>query len=423
MKKIKLAVVGCGDRGKAYAAHALRNPEEAEIVAAIDINPFALKQMEELHHVPKDRQFTNLDDFLRAKIECDSVINATMDQMHYETAKKIILAGYNQLVEKPVVNNREQLLELRDLAKEKDVSLLVCHVLRYTPFYRTIKAILNSGEIGKISTIEMCEHVGVVHYASSYVRGNWRSEGECGSGFLLAKCCHDMDLLCWLNNQTKPDKVSSVAARGIFTSDNAPEGATKYCYNCPHKDTCLYDAETIHVDIPFGNTFARMNRPVEEISREEKLEFLKTDDFGRCVYKFGYDLVDRQNVSVLFENGSVGTLTVVAASSDPCREIRIVGTKGEIKGRLEDNKLSVHTFVHDKKLFTVNKREIDLSKEIVYGAHSGGDIKLMMDYVRYLNGDNSSISLTSINDSINGHLCVYAAEESRKTDRTIKIED
>lgn len=416
LKKIKAAVVGCGDRGNVYASYAKTVPEEMEIVAATDTDAVALQTTGDKYNLPIGRRFSNIDDFLKAKIECDCVIDATMDSAHYETAKKLIGAGYNLLLEKPIVNNYGQLDELRRMANEKGVSVVICHVLRYTPFYRSIKQLLEEGRIGKIETLEMNEHVGFIHFADSFVRGKWSDENVCGSGLLLQKCCHDTDLMCWLNNSTIPEKVSSFGARALFTPENAPEGAAEFCYECKHNSTCIYDAKKIHLDCDYFyfQTWRGINKPLEKITRSEKEEYLKTSDYGRCVYTLKRKLADRQIVTVAFKNGSMGTLTVTGGCAAAGREISIVGSKGEIKGRLESNKFTLYEIVRDGEKLETRTTEFDVSKEAGGGTrHSNGDLCLMRDYIRYLNGDTSSISITSINDSVNGHACIYAAEESR----------
>ena len=423
MKKIKMVLLGCGDRGNVYTSYALKNPEEAEVVAVIDVDSIALNTTGDKFNIPQERRFSSLDDFLMANIRCDTVVNATMDAWHYETAKKLIEAGYNQLLEKPIVNNEEQLIELRDMANAKGVSILVCHVLRYTPFYRRVKKLLNDGVIGKVLTMEMNEHVGTVHFADSFIRGKWSDEDVCGSGLLLQKCCHDMDLMCWLNNFSEPKSVSSFGARSFFVEENAPEGATEFCYQCPHNQICLYDAKKIHLECDwfYFQTWRGINKPLDQITKDEKIEYLKTSDYGRCVFKLKRRLVDRQMTTVLFADGSMGTLTVVGGSSVPGREIHIVGSKGEIKGRLEDDKFKCVQYIHNGDDYRTNTMEIDLKEEVGDSGHSNGDYCLMYDYVRYLNGDRSSISITSINDSINGHKCVYAAERSRKGNECVKV--
>lgn len=142
MKKLKVALVGAGNRGCVYCDYVFDEPEELEIVAVVDIRELAQKEAGERYHIPACKRFSSLDEFLAEKIECDFVINATMDEMHYETARKLMKAGYNLLQEKPIVPNKEQLLELRDIANEKHIKVNVCHVLRYTPFYKKIKEII-----------------------------------------------------------------------------------------------------------------------------------------------------------------------------------------------------------------------------------------------------------------------------------------
>ena len=230
--------------------------------------------------------------------------------------------------------------------------------------------------------------------------------------------------MCWLNNFSEPKAVSSFGARGYFTEENAPEGATEFCYQCPHNQTCLYDAKKIHYECDwfYFQTWRGINKPLDQITNEEKLEYLKTSDYGRCVFKLKRELVDRQMSTVMFKNGSMGTLTVVGGASVAGREIHIVGSEGEIKGRCESNKFKCIKYVHNGDLYKTQVEEIDLTEEIGTGGHSNGDYCLMYDYVRYLNGDRSSISITSIEDSVNGHKCVYASEKSRK-EHTVEIFD
>ena len=192
MKKITAVVLGCGNRGQAYADYALHSPEELEIVGVIDVNKQALDWAKEKYGVRADMAFSSLDEFLERKIPCDFIINATMDSAHYQTAMKILQAGYNVLLEKPVTAVPSELLDIKNLATKKGLKVVICHVLRYTPYFKKIKEVLLSGKIGDIISIEANEHVWVAHFIESYVRGPWRSEEECGSGFLLAKSCRDL---------------------------------------------------------------------------------------------------------------------------------------------------------------------------------------------------------------------------------------
>lgn len=433
MKKLKFAIVGCGNRGNVYASYALERPDKMEVVAVVDTDPIHLKETGDLHKLPENRRFKTVEDFINAKLECDSVVNATMDQMHIEVGKKILNAGYNMLIEKPVSNSRKEVLALRDLAKKRGVSIVVCHVLRYTPFYKTIKQLVNDGRLGKILTIEMAERVGVCHFVDSYIRGHWGDEDECGSSLLLAKCCHDTDMMCWLNNRTTPKSVMSFGGRRLFTPENAPEGATEFCYQCPHQDTCMYSAKAVHIihdEFPF-QTWLSMGKPVDTITKEEKIEYLKHHDYGKCVYTLKRNLVDRQGFILEFEDGSIGTFAVIGGCGIAGRSIKISGTKGYITGEIEENKISLIEYVKGPNVdsdYEEIRTDYNLDDQIKIlgvqtnaGGHAGGDFGLMTDYVNFLNGDNSSLSITKIDDSINSHLVVYASDKSRKTKKVVKI--
>ena len=437
MKKLKCAVLGYGGRGVAYAEYALVKPEELEIVAVIDVNPYKLQLAKETFNVKDENLFLSLDDFIANKFECDFVINATMDQVHYETSIKLLNAGYNMLLEKPVTANPKELLEIKNLAKEKGLTVLVCHVLRYTPFYRKIKEIIDSGEIGKIMTMEVNEHIWHGHFVNAFVRGKWNNEKECTSGLLLAKCCHDTDLLCWLNNVTKPVEVASFGNRSFFCPENAPKGSTEYCYNCPVKDDCIFDAYKfeLKLDCIPAYTWANFNKAYEDITEEEKIKFLKNDRFGKCVYKTDMDIVDKQSVCINFANGSVATHMMTGGATKAGRKINIVCEFGEIEGDLEASRIIYrkfnkdavnYKFINDEQMYTdtiINTNtEISVENTADKG-HYGGDYYIMKDLVRLLNGELTSKSSTTIEDSIDGHFVVYAAEKSRKEKKVVALSE
>jgi len=155
MKKLKAALLGAGNRGQIYCDYALTCPDELEIVSVIDINPFKMNEAGDKYGINNGMRFLSLDEFIKANVECDFVVNATMDEMHYETAMKLIEAGYNLVLEKPITANLSELLDIERAAREKGVKILVCHVLRYTPFYRSIKEIIDSGKIGKVINMQL----------------------------------------------------------------------------------------------------------------------------------------------------------------------------------------------------------------------------------------------------------------------------
>ena len=76
MKKIKVALLGCGDRGCIYADYSLRNPDDMEIVAVIDNSELKKETARVRYALPESLAFDSVEDFIKAGIVCDIVIAA-----------------------------------------------------------------------------------------------------------------------------------------------------------------------------------------------------------------------------------------------------------------------------------------------------------------------------------------------------------
>jgi predicted dehydrogenase len=285
-------------------------------------------------------------------------------------------------------------------------------VLRYAPFFTYLKKELDSGKYGRISTINLTEHVGYWHQAHSFVRGNWRnSEGS--SPMIVAKCCHDLDILIWLMG----DKVKTVSSQGslrLFKPENRPEGAADRCLDCKHKETCAYSAYKYYVMRRF-DTEKKLRWPLDvlvngEITREKLMDALRDGPYGRCAFACDNDVVDHQVTNLLFENGSTAHLTMTAFSYVSRRDIYVHCEYGEISGSMADNKLHCLVFgdEQNEKVIDVN----ELSAETSGYGHGGGDYFLIKDIIAASNGEETA-GLTSIENSVESHVVGFAAETSR----------
>ena len=138
--------------------------------------------------------------------------------------------GYDVLLEKPITDKEEECRSLLAAQKKYGGKVLVCHVLRYAGAFRKVEELLKAGAVGRLVEIQALEQVAYWHQAHSYVRGNWR-RSEDTSPMILAKCCHDLDLLQYYAG-ARCKSVSSMGDLTYFTSKNAPEGAAKRCLEC-----------------------------------------------------------------------------------------------------------------------------------------------------------------------------------------------
>ena len=395
----KLVIFGLGARGNIYATFEKKYPKKFALVAIIENNPerldFAKKEY------PGVRIFSNYQDFLAVNMEADIVAVTTQDDDHKEHAIAMMQAGYDLLLEKPIANNAEDCIAIHNVSKEYGRKVVVCHVLRYTPFYSTVKRIIDSGKLGEVITIHASENVGYYHQAHSFVRGPWRNKAQ-SSPMILAKCCHDMDILRYLMGE-ECISVNSYGGLYYFNEEHAPIGATKYCSDCPHKD-CIYKAQTIYLS-GVGRFFS-CYFTAKEKTDENILAELKGSQYDKCVYQTDNDVVDHQVTIMQFANGKTACHTMTAFSKEMYRDLKIYGTKAELVGSVENNAIEIRYFGADTE-----KIAIDVSAANV-GGHMGGDYFMMNSLYAALNGEEAE-GITYLDVSIESHLMSFAAEESR----------
>ena len=206
-----------------------------------------------------------------------------------------------------------------------------------TAFYKKIKECLQAGVIGDIVSVQAIEGVAYWHQAHSFVRGNWRNQEE-ACPMILAKCCHDFDILLWLCGK-KCKRVSSFGNLRLFKKSNAPEGATQRCTDgCPYVDSCAYSAPRYYLgQLRDGKTGWPVNILNSHPTEENIMEALKTGPYGRCVYHCDNDVVDHQDEIMAFEGGITACHTITAFSKEIYRDIKIHGTKAELVGVMEKN--------------------------------------------------------------------------------------
>lgn len=403
MERKRLVVFGWGARGKIYANYAKTYPEQFQLVAIIENASDRLSAAKTEY--PTIKLFSDYKDFLKKKISADIVAVATQDEDHKEHAIAMMAAGYDLLLEKPIANNREDCLEIYEASKQYNRKVFVCHVLRYTPFYSTVKRYIDEGKLGEVVTIHASENVGYFHQAHSFVRGPWRNKAQ-SSPMILAKCCHDMDIIRDLMGE-ECLRVSSYGDLYYFNEQNKPEGAASYCSECSCTE-CIYRAQTLYVDPKTCLQFAKYFT-AREATEENVLADLKGTQYDKCVFNTDNDVVDHQVTIMQFANGKTACHTMTAFSREIYRDLKIHGTKAELVGSIEGNFIEVRYFGGEVERIT-----IDVSSANV-GGHMGGDYYMMDSLYKVLNGEKA-VGITYLDVSIDSHLISFAAEASRLSD-------
>ncbi len=414
MKQKTMILIGAGNRGTfAYASYALECPNEAKFVGVCEPNEEKRNYFKELHNIPAENVYTSWEDILKKEKFADAVIIATQDNLHVEPCLKALEKGYDVLLEKPMADNIKDCLKIQDAVSKSGRTLAICHVLRYTNFFTTLKRLLTEKVIGEVMNIEYSENVAYWHYSHSFVRGPWANEDD-STPFMVAKSCHDMDILSWLID-AKCTNLSSFGSLKFYNRAHQPKDATDRCLDgCPHYTTCPFSVKNIYFrSTPDDGLVPLMRMVSRDLSTTAMLDALKTNQYGRCVFACDNNVTDNQIVNLKFENGVIASFTLSAFTNDNCRRIRVMGSDGEIIGKLEANELEYY------KISTKEKFKINI--ETNASGHSGGDFGIMQNFVRLLN--NEGLNLTDSKKSLDSHIMAFAADKACKTNTLINIDE
>ena len=407
-------LIGAGQRGmQVYADYALRNPEELKIVAVAEPIAERREQMQRLHHIPDTLAFSDWHELLSRGKLADCAMICTMDRGHTEPVKLALQAGYHVLCEKPMSPDAAACLEMGTYAEKYHKTLTVCHVLRYSPFYTRLKKILDAKTIGDVMCIQHIECVGYWHQAHSFVRGNWRSSTE-SSPMILQKSCHDMDILRWLVGK-KCVSVSSFGELTHFRPENAPEGSALRCMDgCKVRDTCPYDCAKIYLEDEKWYSDTIRHVVSLKADPESLSQALRTGPYGRCVYHCDNDVVDHQIVNLEFEGGVCASFTMSAFTYEGSRIMNIMGTRGQIRCDMEKNTIEIWDFrTGDHTVLTI---------ETSVAGHSGSDDAFMRGFLKTVASDGA-FTLSSASQSVESHLIALAAEQSRVSGKTVRMDE
>lgn len=425
MKQVTAILIGAGGRGNEYASYSLQHPEEFKVVAVAEPVRERRERFAEKYGISPENCFADYPElFARGKI-ADCAMICTQDKMHFEPTMMAIDLGYDILLEKPMSPSLDECITMANRAAEKGVLLSLCYVLRFTEIFQTIKRLLDDGEIGRLIAIQHNENVSFWHQAHSFVRGNWRNSDE-SCPMILAKSCHDMDLLYYLIGAA-PVSVASFGSLNYFNKESAPEGSTARCTDdCKYRDNCPYDATKLYLGKNTG-------WPVDVISLDTSLDArrkaLETGPYGRCVHRCDNNVVDNQVSIITFANGVNVAFTMCAFTKGISRTIKLMGSHGQIEAKLEDTTTNINLYKfqnagfikpdQDKYPFCVNV-PVNVAEDI--HGHGGGDMRLMADFVKNVRSKSKDM-LSSAHNSVYSHIMAFAAEKARLENRVVSISE
>jgi len=323
--------------------------------------------------------------------------------------------GYDVLLEKPIAPTEKECRDILEMAKKTGRIVAVCHVLRYSPYFIKLRELIQSGSIGEVISLQHLEPVDHVHMSHSYVRGNWHSSKET-TPIILAKSCHDLDVLKWmLGKESK--MIQAFGNLKWFKKENAPAGSKERCTDgCPAENKCPYSALKIY-HRERQRTYVFDLPEKKDKQSAAILHYLKTTDYGRCVYRMDNDQCDHYTTNILFNDGVTATFNLEAFTPFGGRRTRVMGSMGYLEGDMSHFK--VYDFRTNKsKTWHTKTNDVDHYKN---EGHGGGDWRMVSDWIQAVSQHNSGLLTSTIEASIESHIMCFMAEESRLTNQVKEI--
>ncbi len=405
-RPVTAITLGAGSRGNVYGGYAVEYPEQLDIVGVAEPIPIRQERYAALHAIPDDRRFETWEHVFERPKFADAVIITTPDDLHYGPCMQALDMGYDVLLEKPISPSERECRDILARTRETGRIVAVCHVLRYAPYFIRLRGLVQSGAIGEVVSVQHLEPIQVVHMTHSYVRGNWH-DSEATTPIILAKSSHDLDILRWIIDRPS-ERIHAFGDLTWFRAENAPEGSTARCMDgCAVEATCPYSALRIyHRNREWTYVF---DLPDDEAEHGDAiLEYLRTTNYGRCVYRMDNDQPDHYVANIAFEGGVTASFSMEAFTPFGGRRTRIMGSMGYIDGDMQQLRVAD---------FRTRSMEVFDAETINAGAaadgHGGGDWRLAADWVEAVARQDPSVLSSTIDASIESHLMGFAAERSR----------
>lgn len=191
---LRYALIGCGRISPNHIAAGIDN--NLEIVALCDVeekNMIDIISQFDLSNSVK--KYSDYKDMLKNE-KLDLIAIATESGKHGYIALDCIDAGINLIIEKPIALSLEEVDEIIEKSKEKDVVVSACHQNRFNKSVQKIREAIEENRFGKLfhGTAHIRWNRGKQYYDQALWRGTWEQDG----GALMNQCIHNIDLLRWM---------------------------------------------------------------------------------------------------------------------------------------------------------------------------------------------------------------------------------
>jgi predicted dehydrogenase len=399
-KKFKLGLIGCGLRGTGYISYMRRLKINFELVALADCDKINLENANRDFAGGKAQLYLSGRELVE-KADVDAVIIATPNSHHREPAIATIKKGLPFLIEKPIATSLDDLTAMWKAYSDCNGRVSVGFGLRYAPFYREIKKVLESRVLGQVLTIN-AEELMSDRLSMIFCRSQWRPDTHLTGGLLLEKCCHDIDLINWLS-ESRAIRVSSFSKRSFLEPLRGPE---RHCENCSDEPTCRFSRR---------RTLESFRVNMSETQTENYRLYSQLIN-NKCPYFHGSPYPDHQSVIIEYENGILSTFNVAQVQPANRRTIHILGSQARLYGVLDDDFFTIYhrTGPNNEKTEIIRVHPDDFG-------HNGADGELTTDFMNLIKRTPNP-SRPGLKEGIESAIMCILADESAATGQSVAVD-
>ncbi|OPX25224.1 MAG: hypothetical protein B1H04_00370 [Planctomycetales bacterium 4484_123] len=371
--KTKFIIAGTGNRGLGCFAKGLTGWEgksrpgftdRAELVGLVDANLSRAQACARELKMPQlvlARTVSEAQEQARA----DWCIVTTPDFTHAKVVVEALEAGLNVVVDKPLATSAWECDQILQAMERTGRQVIVGHNARYHPRALRAAQLVREGAIGQVLHIEAAEVLSYSHGGDYFHR--WHSDFSKSAGLLTHKCCHQLDLICWIIDD-EPVEVSAWGGRGFYRPRPDLNHGER-CSECP-----------IGRDCPHYFDMDKWDGVRRRIYRDCEAEDGYIRD--RCVFSDRHTINDHETLNIRFAGGALASFTQVAFAPEEYCYFNFTGTRGRLEMQSREPQLRMGQLGGKMEDVSLRPEPVEgqlPADDYVEHGHGGADVCLIAD--------------------------------------------
>ncbi len=395
-KKLNIAIVGLGNRGKHCFTELIKERSDCRISALCDVNLHRAKQVAATLDDPA--VYTDLKEMI-SKEQLDGIVITTPDEFHEECAVTALENNINVIIDKPLATTVAGCRNIINAVKNSGKIAMIGFNMRHNPILVKLKQLIDNGVLGRIIMIENSEF----YDGGRTYMARWNGRKSSSGGLWIHKGCHDFDMFNWLLGFPMPRKVTAFSGMSVFTPDNYPfelEDGIKpgpSCRECHYYKNGKCPDAAVYDENEWGKEAQACDGYVKD----------------SCMYQSDLSTHDNGIAIVEYENGVRASHSECFVCGKSYRSYNIVGTKAVASARTDGSTIVVDDrFNGERVTYEISRKD---------GGHGGADPGLVDSFIRAIKGE--TVQAATFEEGLISTAIGQAAELSKEQERVVFIKE